>query len=163
MHSALWVADYITAIGGGRLTPLHILKMAYMSHGYIWALTDQPLISDKVEAWKYGPVFPTVYEAFSHYNDNPVTTLHYCGTSLSSKDQIKQRIEYLGKTFSDKESEIIQNIVQVYKDWTGGELIALMHRKGTPWDKHYIKDYTGIVIPNEDTRNYYTELVNARQ
>ena len=163
MYSALWVADYITAIGGGILTPLHVLKTTYMSHGYTWGIYKKPLISDKVEAWKYGPVYPTVYEALSDYGSNPVRSLHYCGTSLSSEDKIKERIKHLGEAFTPSEKEVIDCVVSAYKDWTGGELIALMHRKGTPWSRHYIKDYTGIVIPDEDTKNYYTRLVNDRR
>ena len=163
MYSALWVADYITAIGKGMLTPLHVLKMTYMSHGYTWGIAEHRLISDKVEAWKYGPVYPTVYEALSHYGDNPAQSLHYCGTLLSSEDKVKERIKHLGSAFTPSEKEVIDSVVNMYKDWTGGQLIALMHRKGTPWRRHYIKDYTGIVIPDEDTKNYYTQLVHDRQ
>lgn len=163
MYSALWVSDYITAIGEGMLTPLHILKMTYMSHGYTWAIAEHPLISNKVEAWKYGPVYPTIYEALSDYGSHAVESLHYCGTKLSLKDKIHERIKYLGDVFTEKEKEVIDSVVEAYKNWTGGELIALMHRKGTPWHQHYIKDYTGIIIPDEDTKNYYTRLVNERQ
>ena len=157
------MADYITAMGRGMLTPLHILKMTYMSHGYAWGIVKHRLISDKVEAWKYGPVYPTVYEAFSAYGNNTVKSLHYCGTELSLKDKVKERIEDLGKPFTEKEKEVIDSVVEAYKDWTGGELIALMHRKGTPWKRYYIKDWTGIVIPDEDTKEYYTQLVHERQ
>ena len=163
MYSALWVADYITAMGRGTLTPLHVLKMTYMSHGYAWPITKHRLISDQVEAWKYGPVYPTVYEAFSDYGSNTVDSLYYCGTELSLKDKIEERIRNLEKAFTEKEKEVIDNVVEAYKDWTGGQLIALMHRKGTPWKRHYIKDWTGIVIPDEDTKEYYTRLVNERQ
>ncbi|MCY4491562.1 MAG: DUF4065 domain-containing protein [Thaumarchaeota archaeon] len=163
MHSALWVADYIAAIGGGELTPLHILKMTYMSHGYVWGISKHRLISDNVEAWKYGPVYPTVYEAFNTYGNNPVKSLHFCGTILSKKNMVEKRIINLESVFDEKEKEVIYNVIKAYSDWTGGELIALMHQKGTPWRRHYIKNYTGIVIPDEDTKNYYTQLVNDRR
>ena len=63
------MADYITAIGGGNLTLLQILKMTYLSHGYTLAITGKPLIYNKVEAWKYGPVIPIVYNALSKYGN----------------------------------------------------------------------------------------------
>ncbi len=162
-HSALWVADYITASGAGILTPLHILKLTYMSHGYTWGITDKALISDRVEAWKYGPVIPTVYEALSMYGSNPVDALHYCGTSISSEDKVKARVEELGKRFSDAEKEVIDCVVDVYKKWTGGQLIALMHKEGTPWRKYYVKGETDIVIPDNETKEYYKGLVNERR
>ena len=163
MHSALWVADYITAIGSGNLTPLQILKMTYLSHGYTLAITNEPLISDKVEAWKYGPVIPTVYDALSLYGSDPVDSLHYCCTSLSSTGKIKERIEYLGKEFKDEEKEVIDCVVELYKDWTGGQLITLMHREGTPWSQHYVKGGVGVEIPDDSTKAFYKRLVDERQ
>ena len=163
MHSALWVADYITAIGGGNLTPLQILKMTYLSHGYTLVITNEPLISDKVEAWKYGPVIPTVYDALSLYGSVQVDSLHYCCTPLSSTDKIKERIEYLGERFGEEEKEVIDCIVELYKDWTGGQLITLMHRNDTPWSQHYVKGSVGVEIPDESTKKYYKRLVDERQ
>ena len=85
-----------------------------------------------------------------------VDVLHYCGTKLSSKDMVEKRVEWLSKPFTPEDKDVIDGVVDVYKTWTGGELITLMHREGTPWKRHYINNYTGIIIPDEDTKNYYT-------
>ena len=162
VHSALWVADYIVATGDGVLTPLHVLKLTYMSHGYTWGIAGHKLISDKVEAWQYGPVIPTVYEALSKYGNEMVDTLHYCGTPISSTD-VEERVKILGSRFSAKEKEVIDCVVDVYKNWTGGQLITLMHQKGTPWSQHYVKGKVNIVIPDYTTRAYYRKLVNERR
>ena len=76
---------------------------------------------------------------------------------------VEKRIINLESVFDEKEKVVIYNVVKAYSDWTGAELIALMHRKGTPWRRHYIKNYTGIIIPDEATKNYYTQLVNDRR
>ncbi|MYB47332.1 MAG: DUF4065 domain-containing protein [Cenarchaeum sp. SB0662_bin_33] len=162
-HSALWVADYIVATGAGVLTPLHVLKLTYMSHGYTWGIVGHKLISDKVEAWKYGPVIPTVYEALSKYGSREVDALHYCGTPISSEDNVQKRVEELGSRFSEKEKEVIDCVVDVYKDWTAGQLITLMHREGTPWSQYYVKGGVNIIIPDSVTKTYYEELVNERR
>lgn len=162
MNSALWVADYITAMGGGALTPLHILKMTYMSHGYTLGITGRALISDTVEAWKYGPVIPIVYDALSKYGNGRVGELHYCRTPTSS-DGVKERIRDLGGRFDATEKDVIDSIVDAYKDWTGGQLITLMHQKGTPWSQHYVDGSVGVVIPDTTTKEYYGRLVNERR
>lgn len=142
---------------------MHILKIAYLSHGYTWGIVNKPLISDRVEAWKYGPVIPILYEALSQYGNRMVDTLHYCGTPLSSVDKVAERIKELSKQLSPKEKDVIDCVVDEYKSWTGGQLIALMHKKGTPWKKYYVKGETDIVIPDDETKEYYKGLVNERQ
>ena len=163
VHSALWVADYITAIGGGILTPLHVLKMTYMSHGYTLGIAGKKLIFDRVEAWKYGPVIPVVYDALSKYGSGTVDSLHYCGTPLSSDDDVKVRIKDLGKRFSGIEKDVIDCVVDVYRSWTAGQLITLMHKKGTPWKQHYVKGQVNVIIPDNTTEAYYKQLVHERQ
>lgn len=145
------------------MSPLHILKTTYLSHGYTWGIVNKPLISDRVEAWKHGPVIPVVYEALSQYGSRVVDALHYCGTPLSSTGRIKERVEELSEQFHPEEKDVIDCVVDEYKNWTGGQLIALMHKKGTPWRKYYVKGETDIVIPDDETREYYRGLVNERQ
>lgn len=163
MHSALWVADYIIGTGGGILTPIHVLKMTYMVHGYTLAITNKSLISDRVEAWKYGPVIPVVYDAFSQYGSGTIDSLHYCGTELSFDEEVKKRIKHLGERFSKEEREIVDGVVDAYKSWTAGQLITLMHKKDTPWSRHYVEGHTGVVIPDDSTKAYYKRLVYERR
>ena len=49
--------------------------LPYISHDYTLALTDQKLFSDSVEAWKYGPVIPNIYQEFKHYGGGEITKL----------------------------------------------------------------------------------------
>lgn len=55
------VADYFITNAVGSLTPLQVIKMVYIAHGYSLALLDEPLVEEAVEAWRYGPVLPSVY------------------------------------------------------------------------------------------------------
>ena len=43
---------------------MRVLKLVYMAHGWTLAVLNRPLIMDRIEAWEYGPVIPTVYYAF---------------------------------------------------------------------------------------------------
>ena len=60
-HSPLLIADYFIARSGGRITPLQVIKMAHIAHGYSLAIHNEPLVDEAVEAWKYGPVVPSLY------------------------------------------------------------------------------------------------------
>ena len=50
------------------LSVLQLIKLVYISHGWNLALNDIPLISDKIEVWKYGPVMPSLHKLFEVHN-----------------------------------------------------------------------------------------------
>ena len=68
-HDPRSVANYLVKkaasdVNGQPLTIVHLLKLVYFAHGWHLGRTGQPLINRPVEAWKYGPVIPEVYDAF---------------------------------------------------------------------------------------------------
>jgi uncharacterized phage-associated protein len=44
---------------GRSLTPLQLMKLVYIAHGWMLGIHQRPLIKDHIEAWKLGPVIPT--------------------------------------------------------------------------------------------------------
>src|SRR5713226_3390078 len=58
---------------GKSLTPLQIIKLTYIAHGWMLGLYQRPLVVDQIEAWKYGPVIPDLYHAMKDYGSGYVT------------------------------------------------------------------------------------------
>lgn len=59
------------------LTLLRLVKYVYISYGFAMAILDKIIIDkrfDTVQAWKYGPVIPSVYHSFKHNGNNPITS-----------------------------------------------------------------------------------------
>ena len=77
--NALAVANYFVELSKRDKVPLHLLglvKRVYIAHGFSLAITGRPLIDprfDRIEAWKYGPVIPSVYHSFKHNKYDPIT------------------------------------------------------------------------------------------
>ena len=75
---ALAIANYFIELAHKDnidIRPLKLMKLVYIAHGYILALLDKPTDGaklEKVEAWQYGPVFPSVYYSFKQYGGNPI-------------------------------------------------------------------------------------------
>ena len=74
-YSAKAVANYFLAkYGKHGITPLKMQKLVYLSHGWYLAFYDEPLVDDEyAEAWRYGPVFDSLYHEFKHRGRLPIT------------------------------------------------------------------------------------------
>lgn len=119
-HSSLTVADHILMKASQQdleITPLQLMKLVYISHGWMLGLYGQPLFSDSVKAWKYGPGIPELYRKIKKYRASPITD------KLSDSNE----------KFSEEESDIIGQVVEIYGEFSGIELSAMTHEEGTPW------------------------------
>ena len=70
---ANWFLDRAFS-GGDSLTPMKLQKMVYIAHGWSLGLSDNSLIHDAVEAWKWGPVIRSVYREFRDFGAETITT-----------------------------------------------------------------------------------------
>ena len=124
-------------------TPMHVLKLVYLCHGWMLGMNGEPLIAEPVEAWTYGPVVPTVYHQYKKYGG---------GTILTKPTDHRGA---LGDTMSD----LVEAIESVYRSCAAFQLSALTHQPGTPWDITRRKNGIGSVIPNELIEEHYRNLL----
>ena len=160
-HSSLLISDYIVCEHGFNFTPFQLIKLVFISHGRTLAAEDRPLIRDRIEAWKYGPVIPVLYHELRVWRDERVMALHYCGTRPNANDEvIKNRKELFTQALTDSERDMIDLTVKHYGNWSFGDLQRLCHEQGSPWDKHYDGKF-GTEIPDETIKEYYKkELID---
>src|SRR5699024_341384 len=75
MHDSKVVANRFLKLAqeaGDTLTPMQLLKLVYIAHGWMLGLNGRPLIRDDVQAWQYGPVIPRLYNAVRSFRHHPV-------------------------------------------------------------------------------------------
>ena len=138
------VADHILWLRRGHeTTPMQVLKLVYICHGWVLGLTDLPLVDEPVEAWRYGPVVPSVYHRYKSFGRDAITTAPV------------DRSGMLG----DQQRELVEIVEEVYRDYSALELSGLTHQPDTPWDTVRREYGIGAIIPNELIRNYYRELL----
>lgn len=150
-HSSLLVSDYIVNKYNGRFTPFHLIKMVFISHGRMLAALRRPLIRDRIEAWKHGPVIPVLYHELKLWGDTPVHELHYCGTVPGDE----ARRDFFKSVLSEDERSIINGVVEEYGDWSFSDLRRLCHEPSSPWDTHYDGKF-GTELPDATIQEYYT-------
>lgn len=159
--NALSVANYLIDIAkreNKTITQLGLMKRVYIAHGFSLAINDKSLLDDrfdKVEAWKYGPVIPSVYHSFKQFKGNPITDK----AIVMEWDEKNNKFYYPEPTLEDKDSQkIVEMVWKRYHDFSDKEIVDLTHREGTPWSVCYIPN-KNKPIPDEITALYYNKLV----
>lgn len=137
---------------GRSLTPLELIKLTYLAHGWSLALRDQPLVCDQAEAWQYGPVFPDLYHVVKHYRAAPVREVPANGIEV-----------FGGFELNDDEKALIKSVYETYKNFNGLQLSALTHQPNTPWERAWKIPGRNTVIDNEDIKKHYKELAEKRR
>jgi len=136
-----------------NLTPMQVLKLVYIAHGWTLAIMDNPLIRDPVQAREYGPVIRSVYDSFKRFGGKEITEL---ATAYYPKSQ---KIAVVKSDFIRFERDILDKTWEIYGNLEGFQLSGLTHREGTPWQKVWENRTTSNArIPNELIRDHYIEL-----
>lgn len=126
---------------------MRLLKLTYMAHGWSLAIFDAPLVNDYVQAWRYGPVIPSIYYAFRPHG---VYNL--------------QKIPIVVKFPIDKKTNaFVESVYEAYKHLSGGRLSQLTHLPGGPWATTYKEGKLGIVIPNTLISEHFKDKLNRAE
>ena len=147
MHSARKVANYFLDKAeerGEGLSPMKVIKIVYIAHGFMLANRDTGLIADVVEAWEYGPVIADLYHALKRYGNDPIPI------------RLEERIA--SYDFNDDEKTVMDKVFDHYGKFSGGDLSGLTHQEGTPWDKVWKEFGKNAIIPDKLTRRHYREM-----
>lgn len=157
MYHPLQISNYFinkSFEDGVQITPMKVLKLTYIAHGWYLALTDHPLINEQTEAWKYGPVVRSVYDAFKRYGKGDINQLAFgFGSSVTLKP-IKDNKQV---------TDLLDDIWRIYGRLSGTQLSNLTHQPGTPWDITWNNNggslKRGAIIPNKLIRKHYKSLL----
>ncbi|WP_217568806.1 Panacea domain-containing protein [Mesorhizobium sp. GbtcB19] len=142
MHDSKVVANRFLARArerGDAITPMQLLKLVYIAHGWMLGLYGRPLIRDDVQAWQYGPVVPRLYNAIRQFRSQPVVG------PLPCPDE----------DLDPQENSIIDQVYDIYGPLSGPELSRMTHAANTPWQLTYRPNQFGLVISNDVIEDHY--------
>ncbi len=161
MENPLAVANYFIKKSfdtGEELTPMKLIKLVYIAHGWHLGIFDQPLINEAVQAWKYGPVVESVYKEFRHFYNKPITRL---GETFTDD------LQTVTPLVNESKNQLLDRVWDVYGKFNGLQLSTLTHQKDTPWDITWnVKDgknQHAAIIPNQLILEHYKSKMNASQ
>lgn len=150
MYDVLTVADAILKIAkekNRQLTPMQLVKLTYIAHGWSLGLRDRDLFKNRIEAWQYGPVIPDLYHATKAFGRNPIPL-----ESVGDPTQVD---------VAPEDKQLLEAVYEKYGHLDGIALSYITHRAGTPWTQVYRPGVMHIEIPDALIRNHYEDLARG--
>lgn len=141
------------------LTPMKLIKLAYIAYGWALGTENILLFAEDIEAWRYGPVIPSLYHEFKHFGGNPIVDCY--SLEYDAFESIKP---YIPRVDEERDLHVIKilNLVwRFYKNRSATDLMMLTHQEGTPWFKVWEKaPDQNATISREDIHAHYTAIIN---
>ena len=157
MYSAAAVANAFLQHGFSDesvISPMKIQKLLYFSHGYSLVELEEPLIDEVFEAWKFGPVLPSLYHECKNFGRGAIDrylkdidpdTGETRRAPIPRNENAKEIIDYVWSEYGGEKAMKLSN-------WT--------HVKGGPWDE-VTKSGREIIrhkdVPNDLIKTYFQE------
>ena len=102
---------------GRVLSVMSILKLAYIAHGHYLAQKGEPLFTNKIEAWRYGPVIVGVYEDFRKQGM-----------------EVSRPLSNFAEIDDPSDVAVLEEVWKRYGDFRPFQLSKLTHVRNGPWD-----------------------------
>lgn len=161
-YKAVEIANEFLRLPGAaeRLTQMHLQKLTYIAHGWNWAINNEPLIADDIEAWSFGPVVRDLYEHTKFFGSQPI------GRLISPDDS--QVARFFGKTgeappyradLTERERQVIEQVWARYSGLNAIRLSELTHQPGTPWFQAFQRGRNSR-IDDDAIRAHYNALAD---
>jgi uncharacterized phage-associated protein len=103
---------------GRRLSIMSLLKLTYIAHGWHLETRQSALFNNRIEAWRYGPVIPDVYNAFRSQGVNVIAPISVAQPAMLGVD----------------DQSFLEEIWKIYGSLDPFHLSELTHVAGGPWD-----------------------------
>jgi uncharacterized phage-associated protein len=119
---------------------LEIQKILYLCHLVALGRSNgaRGLITDRFQAWDYGPVVPALYHRAKPFGSGPVQNVFQIFPNAAGDD-----------------ASLIEETVKGLAGKSAGELVAITHWDKGAWAKNYVPGASGIVIPDADILEEY--------
>ena len=125
-------------------------KLVYLAHGWGLGILGESLIEEPVQAWKYGPVIPSLYHHFKDFGDDIIPSLH--AETIINED------------IDETASELVDAVWDTYKEHSALSLSTLTHEYNTPWyevwHKAGGKNRKGSNVNDSIIERYYKDKIN---
>ena len=124
------------------ITNMKVNKLVYFAQAWSLVKFNKKLFNEDIEAWKQGPVIPSVYKAFR---------------TCESKNIEMTIGDYDESIFTAEQLNFLADIALTYGKYTALALRNISDKPGSPWALVYEKKKNNIISPESMTK-YFSAL-----
>lgn len=145
---------------GVTITPMKLIKIIYIAYGWALGAENIRLFDEEIEAWKYGPVIPSVYHEFKHFGSAPI--VNFLSQEYNPFEDLNAHAPKIPENNEDV-LEVLELVWDLYKDKSATRLMSMTHQQGTPWYKIWNEDNKRMneEIPPEQIKTHYQTLIKS--
>lgn len=140
-----------------KLTNLALQKLLYFVHGWFYSIYEQPLIKNKFEAWKYGPVQRVIYDQFKGFKERAIQGVRATYIDPSTGEPV-----YREPKIDPEHAAVINGVLEKYQRYTAGQLVEESHVEDGPWEYVWQQAeeavYPGMKIPDALILDHFKRL-----
>lgn len=125
------VIDYCLELGH-PISNLQLQKILYYIQKEFLNIFNKPAFEDAIEAWKFGPVVPSVYYQFCMFGANRIM-IHYANTRIEE--------------YSMFELDVVKKVIRRCIAKNPWSLVEKTHAKGKAWERIFYSRNTSKIIP----------------
>lgn len=136
---------------GSPVTQMKLQKLVFFAHGIHLAQYGEPLIDEKFQAWKFGPVVRDIYTSYRFYGSEPISDTLW----IFRSDILDKELDEL----STKVKDTVSTTWNTLKSFNASQLSNWTHKVGSPWQKVYVEGEKDIDIPNAEIQEYFKKYL----
>ena len=167
------IANYFLDLAESRgvpIEPMKVRNLVYFAHAWHLSITGEPLIAENVQAWGYGPVIPSLLNAFPGPVLEPIRS-RAVSHSIGRGPHGLTYEEYTPSLDETTEEggvakAILDRVWEVYGHFSAVQLANMSHSAGSPWqsifDRHGGEIPAGEIIPPGEIRDHFSHLGESR-
>jgi len=111
------------------LTHMKLQKLVYFVHAWGLALHGQSPLSERPQAWEYGPIFESLYHVLKNYGSHPVKEY------LVTMNPATGRREAMMPSRKNREFwNLLEQVCAQYGNLSALQLSDLSHEVDSPWE-----------------------------
>jgi uncharacterized phage-associated protein len=157
MHDARAIANFLLDYADEKKVKvklMSLLKIIFYAHGWHLSMKKGPLIAQPFEAWEYGPVVRSVWEAFKGSGKRPLTT------RAQRLDVVSNSYSEARESIGDEDAEFLRHIFNTYGHIDSFDLSAATHVPGSPWERVWNAPHgdinIGMKIPDDQILKWFS-------
>jgi uncharacterized phage-associated protein len=137
---------------GVPLSHMKLQKLVFFVHAWSLALHQESMVTERPEAWPYGPVFDGLYHELKGYGSRNID-----GYLMQMNPQTGERQSMVPQFQDATFWGLLDQVWQRYSSFSAMQLSALTHEAGGPW-QHARQRGAGWLDDQQVASHYRAQL-----